>query len=336
MYFQQPAPQKIAILRPLQFGDLMCAVPAFRALRSAFPTADITLIGLPWSVSFVKRFNQYLDHLLEFPGFPGFPEQEPKIREFPRFLTLAQEEHFDLALQMQGSGNLSNSIIGLLGAKQTAGYYIEGSFCPDPQTYMDYPVGESEIWRHLRLMEFLDIPLQGDNLEFPIYEEDWESFSLLRREFNLYEGEYIVIHPGSRAAERRWEPEKFAAVADAMAEYGFRIVLTGTREEMEITHEVASKMIAPAADLTGMTNYGTMAALLANARMLICNDTGVSHMSAALQVPSVVMFSASEPERWGPLNQNLHRRVLWASAAPPLVAIREAEMLLQEDRTYAY
>lgn len=235
MYFQQPAPQKIAILRPLQFGDLMCAVPAFRALRSAFPTADITLIGLPWSVSFVKRFNQYLDHLLEFPGFPGFPEQEPKIREFPRFLAHAQEEHFDLALQMQGSGNLSNSIIGLLGAKQTAGYYIEGSFCPDPQTYMDYPVGESEIWRHLRLMEFLDIPLQGDNLEFPIYEEDWESFSLLRREFNLYEGEYIVIHPGSRAAERRWEPEKFAAVADAMAEYGFRIVLTGTREEMEIT-----------------------------------------------------------------------------------------------------
>lgn len=334
-FLQLPAPQKIVILRPLQFGDLMCTVPAFRALRAAFPKAEITLIGLPWAVSFVKRFHRYLDHLLEFPGFPGFPEQEPRIHAFPAFLQEAQEQHFDLALQMQGSGRLSNSIIAMLGAEKTAGFCLEGLYRPNEQTFIPYPEGEPEIWRHLRLLQHLGIPLQGDALEFPIYDEDNKIYSELQKEYDLVDKEYVVIHPGARAVERRWAPEKFAMVASMIAEYGFRVVLTGTREESTITRAVRSRTGVPVTDLTGRTTYGTMAVLLSRSRLLISNDTGVSHLAAALEVPSVVLFSASEPERWGPINQKLHRRVLWASAAPPLIALQEAEKLLREDRAYA-
>src|SRR5215468_5686130 len=83
----QPTERKnIVILRALQLGDLLCSVPAFRALRAAFPNANITLVGLPWAVMFVERFSAYLNDFVEFPGFPGFPEQRPNIAEFPYFL----------------------------------------------------------------------------------------------------------------------------------------------------------------------------------------------------------------------------------------------------------
>jgi ADP-heptose:LPS heptosyltransferase len=67
--------QKIVIVRSLPgLGDLLCIVPALRALRAALPEADITLLGLNEAKAFVQRFSNYLDHWLGFPGYLGIPE----------------------------------------------------------------------------------------------------------------------------------------------------------------------------------------------------------------------------------------------------------------------
>ena len=65
-----------------------------------------------------------------------------------------------------------------------------------------------------------------------------------------------------------------------------------------------------AVDAAGPMSVGALAALMRDARFVVCNDTGVSHLAAALRVPSVVVFLAADPDRWAPLDEARHR-ALW-------------------------
>jgi ADP-heptose:LPS heptosyltransferase len=66
-------------------------------------------------------------------------------------------------------------------------------------------------------------------------------------------------------------------------------------------------MTAPAIDLAGGTDLGVAAALIASAAIVVTNDTGTSHLAAALGTPSVTLFQASDPARWAPLDRARHR-----------------------------
>src|SRR5688572_9213983 len=91
--------QSICIFRALQLGDMLCSVPAFRALRMQFPEARITLVGLPWAKWMVKQFPLYFDVFIEFSGYPGLPEKPYESRDVVNFLSEMQDRKFDLVLQ---------------------------------------------------------------------------------------------------------------------------------------------------------------------------------------------------------------------------------------------
>lgn len=345
LQFDDPAPQRIAIVRALPgLGDLLCSVPAFRALRSAFPAAEITLIGLPWTKAFVQRFSAYLDRWLEFPGYPGIPEVPFVAEQTIAFMQQVQQAPFDLALQMHGNGSAMNSFTLLLGAKRAAGFFPQRQFCPHIDWFLPYPEHLPEVQRPLHLLKFLGLATQGESLEFPITAANRDECNTIVQAYQLRPKSYICIHPGASTADRRWNCEHFAVVADALAAQDFQIVLTGTADEKGLTQKVTETMQYPAIDLAGQTSLGALALLLQQAGLLICNDTGVSHLGAAVQVKSVVIFSQSEPHRWAPLDRDRHKIVVMPSLenahlyppATPMQVLREALNLLHiEEVSYA-
>ncbi|HEX7045172.1 MAG TPA: glycosyltransferase family 9 protein [Burkholderiales bacterium] len=311
------APERIAVFRALHFGDLLCAVPALRALRAAFPRARVTLVGLPWAEEFARRFNRYVDDFLPFPGGQGLPERDATEAETEAYQRAARVRRFDLALQLHGDGRHANAIVAAMGARRVAGFHPAGAGNPEPDWFLPYPEAEPEVRRLLRLLEFLGVPGQGEELEFPIAPDEWRTAAALRLRFGLQPGQYACVHPGGRAPARRWRIERFAHVADRLAARGLRIVLTGTRDEAPITEAVKRAMLGSCVDSAGEARGGTLAALLAGARLLVCNDTGISHVAAALRVPSVVIFTGSSPARWAPADGARHRAVVHEVACRP-------------------
>jgi ADP-heptose:LPS heptosyltransferase len=322
-------PKKIGIFRALQLGDLLCAIPAIRAIKKAYPFSEITLIGLPWGASFVRRFSDYFSHFLLFPGYPGIPEQPFDPLQFIEFLKEANKKEFDVVFQMHGNGSLINPMIQMLGARRTVGFFEEGRYCPHPDFYLQYPEGFPEVERHLKLMEFLGFKEVSKNTEFPISTSDLNKFYELAYKYNLQPKKYCCVHSGARDTKRWWGPEKFAKVADKLAEKGYSVVLTGTEIEAETVRKVEQKLVYPAINLVGKTDLGTLAALLKNSRMLFSNDTGVSHIASALEVPSVVIFLASDPIRWAPLNRELHQIILPQEAHDVDFVISKVEEVLR-------
>jgi ADP-heptose:LPS heptosyltransferase len=321
--------RRIVVLRALQLGDLLCAVPALRALRAAAPDAEIVLIGLPWARQFVNRFGHYVDGFREFPGFPGLPERAPLIDRFPAFLAEIQRERFDLAIQLHGSGSHVNSLTVLLGARACAGFFSPPDYCPDADRFMPWPRRGLEIHRLLGLMEFLGAKARGEHLEFPLTADDMEQFRHLPESRELIPGKYICIHSGASTPVRRWPIERFAAVARVLLDRGSSIVLTGTAEESEICRSLASELDYRCINLAGRTSPGSMGILLDRARLLVTNDTGVSHIAAALKVPSVVISTGDNPARWAPIDSSRHRVLCRDTGVDPDDVLTAAVELLE-------
>ena len=304
-----PVPRRIAVFRALQLGDLLCAVPALRALRAAAPAARIALVGLPGSADLASRLHAYVDELLVFPGAPGFPEQTPRLGELPAFIHRAHACQFDLAIQLHGSGELSNAVVRRLGAARCAGFVPPGTKPPD-RWFMPWPRSGSEILRNLALMRFLGAQHADTSLELPIADHEWTAWHWLAAQHGLVRGRFVCVHPGARLPSRRWPFERFATVADELAHAGWPIVVTGSREEAGLAQALRRTLAhrgRDCIDLTGRTSLGVLAALLCETRLLVCNDTGVSHVAAAVGAPSVVIACGSDPERWAPLDALRHR-----------------------------
>lgn len=302
-----PGPvQRIVVLRALGLGDLICAGPALRSLRATFPEAGISLLGQAWAQEYVARIEA-LDHWMGFPGWPGLREQALHADRVPAFLADMQRQRFDLALQLHGSGESSNGLVGLLGARLCAGFQRPGAWVPPghEERFCSWPEQGHESQRLLTLCRHLGLQAADETLEFPLRPTDRQTLLQLCPE--LDEGPpYVCLHAGAQLASRRWPAQRFAAVADALHDAGYRIVLSGSAAELALGLQLASLMSAPCINLVGLTNLWTLGALIASARCLIANDTGVSHIAAALRVPSLIVSSGGDVQRWAPPDRQLN------------------------------
>jgi len=195
----------------------------------------------------------------------------------------------------------------MLGARRTAGYFRPGEFCPDPERFVPWCPRDHEVHRYLVLLRELGVPADDPGLEFPLTDADKADLDRAAAGVALGERDYVCVHPGSQLPSRRWHAERFARVADALADDGLTVVLTGIAGEAELTRQVACEMRAPAIDLAGKTSLGGVAALIDGARLLLSNDTGVAHIAVARRTPSVRVSCGGDERRWAPLDDGIHR-----------------------------
>lgn len=305
--------RRVVVFRALMLGDLLCATPALRALRAALPGAQVTLVTLPAQRAFAERLPT-VDHVVDFAGWPGLPElpapAPPAMLDFVREL---RRHRFDLALQLHGRGEIVNELVAAFGARRTAGFSAPGVWVPpgDAASFAAWPEQGPETERLLALTDHLGFARQGLQLDFPLTADDEAAAAPLLRA--LGDAPFALLHPGAQWASRRWPPARFAAVGDALVASGLTVVLTGTAREAPLTRAVAAAMHAPAFDAAGLTGLGALGVLVRRARLVVCNDTGLSHVAAALGTPSVVVASGSDVARWAPADGARHP-VLWADA----------------------
>jgi ADP-heptose:LPS heptosyltransferase len=273
----------------------------------------------------------YFDGFIQFPGFPGLPEQPFDASRFSDFLQEIQRTQFDLILQMQGNGSIVNPLMELFGAAYTAGFTIPGHYAPDNGLFMAYPNEGHEAVRHVRLMQHLGVQPVGTALEFPLTDADDTDLNNL--EIGVECGKYVCIHPGSRGAWRQWPIPYFAALADLCLQQGYLVVVTGTHAERDIVNAVIGHMHGDAINLAGKTSLGAIGVLIKSAAMLISNCTGVSHIAAAFKTPSIVLSMDGEPLRWGPQDTSIHRTIDWLKYPDFDIVYKETVQLIEKVNT---
>ncbi len=288
---------KVALLRASRIGDFICAVPAFKALRTALPSAKIALIGLPFVRDLCARLP-YLDRFIPFSGFPGIAEQFFKPARAVRLFSGMQSERYDLAVQMHGTGVFSNTYALLLGARVTAGFIREG----DPPGILDaacpMPASGHEVQRLLAFTRFLGAPSVGETTEFPVLAHDRARAEAL---LSHAVPPYIGLHLFARKPEKCWPGERFMEAARRLrADHGGTVVLIGGKDNGAAASGVAGRIGPACVDLTGTTAIGTLGAVIERLAVLLTNDSGPAHIAYALGTPTVTIFGETDPERWGP------------------------------------
>jgi heptosyltransferase-2 len=111
----------------------------------------------------------------------------------------------------------------------------------------------------------------------------------------------VALCPGSAfAATKRWPAERYAALADALTERGFRCALLIGPGERELGARVASAARAEVPVLGADLDPVELAAVLARARCAVTNDSGPMHLAGAVGTPVAAFFGATDPGRTGP------------------------------------
>jgi ADP-heptose:LPS heptosyltransferase len=277
------APTLVA-LRALGLGDLLTAVPALRALATAFPDHR-RVLAAPRALAPLALLTRSVDEL---------------VHTRPLEPLDARLDGADVAINLHGRGPESHRLLmQVRPARLVAFAQAEAGFHSGPR----WLPGEHEVVRWCRMLSESGIPADPRRLDLdppPFAVPDW------------LEGA-TVVHPGAASAARRWPVERFAAVVRAEVADGRRVAVTGTFEEAALAREVARLAgLPPDAVLAGRTRLHELACVVANAGTLVCGDTGVSHLATAFGTPSVVLFGPVPPSEWGPPPERRSHRALWA------------------------
>lgn len=169
-----------------------------------------------------------------------------------------------------------------------------------------------EVERQLDLVRTVGIECRDDRLRLVVPRRAQARARQALERLGIDAGSnWLIVHPGSTAASRRYPPEKFAAAANELARLGWQIVFTGSAAEAGLIDGIQRQMLLPAHSLCGRLELAELAAVIEAAPLLISNNTGPVHVAAAVGTPVVDLYALTNPQHtpWRVPNRVLFHEV---------------------------
>ena len=295
--FKENPPESICLLRLSAIGDVTHALPIVHTLQKVWPKTRITWVIGKLEASLVG----------DLPGvrFITFD----KSRGYKAYFDLRKKmanETFDILLHMQVAVRASLASLWIkapikLGfdkarARDNQSLFTNARIAAKPnQHVLDGFFCFLEALGIEKKEMCWDIPVPHQALQFA--EEQLPGDQPI-----------MVINPCSSNRSknwRNWSISNYADLADYAAQtYGYRVVLTGGPDKMEIDYgqQIAETSESPIINLIGKTSLKQLIAVLSRASLTISPDTGPAHMSVAAGTPVIGLYASSNPERTGPYN----------------------------------
>ncbi len=318
------------MLRLDNLGDLVMLSPALRALRSALPGAEVTLMASPTGARVVPLLpwidrvlvEQVLWQALGPPGPPDPGREQALVGRIADGL-------FDVALVFTSFSQsplpasyatyLAGVPVRVGQSKEFGGGVLSHELASPPDEC-------HQVDRNLALLDAIGVPVAARHLELVVPDHVGEAADALLRGTGVGPGEpFVALAPGASAPARRYDPGRFGVVARALVdELDLPVVVVGSPGDEPLAGKVlaASGLAASGggggvvSSLCGRTSVPELAAVIARASLVVTNDSGCMHLADAFARPVVVTFAGTDLEaQWAPRcsPSRLLRRPTWCA-----------------------
>jgi len=296
--------KRILIVRTDRLGDVLLSTPVIKAMRESCPDAYIAMMVSPYAKDIVDG-NPYLDEVIIY-------DKDGKHKRWLRSIKFAhklKKKRFDLTLILHPT-NRVHLVTFFAGIPRRVGYNRKLGFLLTDSLKHSKQSGEKhELEYNLDLVRYLGIEPKDKELFMPIKPESerWVE-DLFRQEGIGACDKLLAIHPGASCHSKIWLNERFAEVADRLADkYGFRVLIAAGPKDIGLANNLIRQMRHPAINLAGKISVSQLASVLKRCRLFISNDSGPVHISSSLGTPVISIFGRSQkglsPKRWGPLGK---------------------------------
>jgi lipopolysaccharide heptosyltransferase II len=302
--------RRILLLRLERIGDLLMAVPAIRAVRALAPASQIDLAVGSWNASLAAAIPG-IDRI-ETVDAPWLARGAASSGALLQRARAWRQRRYDLAINFEGDIR-SHVLMRLSGATRRIGFDMAGGGPVLTDRVAFDPTVHTAV-NAIRLVahafgapaaaladEWLAASRGGrPRIDIPAAARERATALLASARRPL-----IGVQAGGGRAIKQWPPERFGAVAAAVARaHDATIVLTGAASDRLLIDE-ARRALPPSArviDVSTVTDLLDVAAIVERLDLLITGDTGPMHVADAVGTPVVAIFGLTTPVRWGPLS----------------------------------
>jgi len=289
------SPFTIALRLPNWVGDVCMSLPCVQWLAES--DHELVIYGRPWAQSLISQFQPRA-----FVALSGrFANDLATTKQ-----TMAAQSEPIRGLILPNS--LSSAAIFRLAGIQSLGYRHDAR-----SILLKWPINKSktdlhaaQIWWQLvvhasQKWQLPTPPMTAPNVLFNPSHRDEQAASDLLRSENLSPGEFILVAPtatGLHKGQIKVWPH-FDALVRALQAAGHKVVACPPTNEQEQV-----KTSVPSVQTIGPLNLGGFAALAKQSGLVICNDSGVSHLAAKVSAKQITLFGVTDPNSTGPNSSN--------------------------------